>query len=164
MKQILTDAGWTLGGQFFVRDNIKKILYLYSGEDDIYDQATGVVAGHTDSIQLAKFLPDMSQTDFLTGIINCFNLYFKIDINNKIVNFETYDTFFNSTDDVDPYDITNLVDNNSGNNNFSYFSNNNPSLVFENAENRNVFGDNEVNRMQVDLAAKPRVDRKKVCE
>ena len=144
MKQILKDAGWTLGGQFFENENVKKIIYVYSGEDDIYDQATGIVAGHVDSIQLAKFLPDMSQTDFLTGIINYFNLYFTIDIGNKIVNFETYNTLFRATDDVDPYDITSMVDGNSSSNEFSYFGSGNPSILFANAENRNVFGDNEV--------------------
>ena len=145
MKQIMTDAGWTLGGQFFEDQNIKKIIYLYSGEDDIYDQATGIESGNpTLSLQLAKFLPEMAQSEFLQGIINYFNLYFTIDTNNKIIKFETYDTLFRATDGVDPYDITHLVDNNSGNNGFSYFSNNNPSLVFANAENRNVFGDNEV--------------------
>jgi len=145
MKQILEDAGWTLGGQFFNRPDIKKIVYLYAGEDDIYDQATGMISGYTSTnLQLAKFLPDMSQSEFLKGIMNMFNLYFKIDTANKIVEFEDYNTYFNSTDDVDPYDITTKIDGTVKNNGFYYADETNPTIKFTEAQNRNVFGDNEV--------------------
>jgi len=148
MEQILEDAGWSLGGQFFLDPNIKKIILLYSGEDDIYDQAiTGntVFQGSSPvNLNISKFLPDMGQADFIKGIMNYFNLYFRIDTNNKIIEFETYDTYFRNTDDIDPYDITSRIDESSSNNSTTYFLNNDPSIVFDKAENRNIFGDNRV--------------------
>lgn len=138
IKQILTDAGWKLGGQFFNDSNIKKIVYLYAGDDDIYDQATEIVSGSTElNLQIAKFLPDMSQSEFLQSIINCFNLYFKVDVNNKVLELETYNTYFNN---VNPYDISQKVDLNTLN--IGYIQNSNPSIVFNKAENQNLFGDN----------------------
>ena len=146
VEQILQDAGWTLGGQFFNQDNIKKIILLYNGEDDPYDKAianTTEFSGSTpENLQMAKFLPDMSQADFIKGIINMFNLYFIIDTNNRILQFETYNTFFRNTDDVDPYDITDKVDEESGV--FGYFENNNPTFTFNPAGNRSIFGDSRV--------------------
>lgn len=148
IEQILEDAGWNLGGQFFNDSNIKKILYIYNGENDIYDQA---LSGKTEAsgsdpfpLQLARFLPDISQSEFLKGVMNMFNLYFRIDVNNKILELETYDTYFRNTDDVDPYDITPLVDGLSNNNQFSYFLANNPSIVFKKSGNQNVLGVNQI--------------------
>jgi len=145
VEQILEDAGWRLGGQFFNDANIKKIILLYSGEDDIYDQAISgedIYTGTTENLQIARFLPDMGQAEFLKAIINCFNLYFRIDINNKIVEFETYETYFKNTDDVDPYDITYKINEDSGS--FTYLTTNNPTITFEKALNRNIFGDNMI--------------------
>lgn len=146
VEQIMEDAGWTLGGQFFNQDNIKKIILLYNGEDDPYDKAianTTTYSGSTPvDLQIAKFLPEMSQADFLKGIINMFNLYFKIDVNNKIIEFETYNTYFRNTDEIDPYDITDKVKEDSGV--FGYFESNNPTIAFKKSGNRNVFGDNRV--------------------
>ena len=45
MEQIFTDAGWTIGGQWINDSNIKKIVMLYAGDSDVYDQATGEVSG-----------------------------------------------------------------------------------------------------------------------
>lgn len=147
VKQIMEDAGWTLGGQFFNQDNIKKIIVLYNGEDDPYDKAIAnatIFSGSTPvELQVAKFLPDMSQADFLKGIINMFNLYFRIDTNNKIIEFETYNTYFRNTDEVDPYDITDKIDF-GADNVIGYFENNNPTISFKGSGNRNVFGDNRV--------------------
>jgi len=148
IEQILEDAGWKLGGQFFNNANIKRIILLYSGEDDIYDQAiTGSTVFQGSSavtLNMAKFLPDMGQADFLKGIMNYFNLYFRIDISNKILELETYDTYFRYTDLIRPYDITSKIDQSSSNNSTTYFLNNNPSILFDKAENRNIFGDNRV--------------------
>lgn len=62
MEQIFIDAGWTLGGQFWNNEDVKKIVMLYAGEQDVYDQATGVESG-TGAVQLkpAKMLPKMKQ-------------------------------------------------------------------------------------------------------
>lgn len=139
VKQILADAGWKLGGQFFESDTMKKIIYLYAGDDDIYDQATGVESGSSAlTLQIAKFLPDDSQSDFLKDVINMFNLYMKVDITNKVVSFETYNTLFG--DKFNPYDITNKI--NISTLSMVYEQNNNPSIEFEKAQNQNVVGDN----------------------
>ena len=157
VEQILEDAGWKLGGQFFNRPDIKKILLLYNGEDDIYDMAiTGgtVFQGSSPvTLHIEKFLPDMGQSEFLKGIINMFNLYFRIDTGNKIIEFETYDTYFRDTDDVDPYDITSKIINDSSNNSTTYFLNNNPSILFKKAGNQNIFGDNKVMSQASDNAS-----------
>lgn len=141
MEQIFKDAGWTLGGQFWNDANIKKIVMLYSGEQDIYDQATGEVSGSgTVSIKPAKLLPEMKQSDFIKGIVNTFNLYFTIDIQNKIIKFEPYNTFFG--DLYNPYDITDKVFFQDVD--FVYEEKNNPSILFSEAGNRKILGDNTV--------------------
>ena len=139
MEQIFTDAGWSIGGQWINDDNIKKIVMLYAGDNDIYDQATGEVSG-SDSVTLepSGLLPDMEQDKFLNGIINMFNLYFKIDIDNKIIKFETYKTLF--TDTFNPYNITDKVFKETVR--MSYNQNNNPAITFNGAENEMVMGDN----------------------
>lgn len=143
VKQIMIDAGWKLGGQFFNGDNVKKIVLTYAGDEDIYDQATGIYSGNTSlGLQLSKFLPDMSQAEFLKGVINYFNLYFKIDINNKIIELEPYDVFFNNADNIDSYDITQKI--NLDTVEFSYIQNNNPTIKFKPANNQKTFGDNRV--------------------
>ncbi len=141
VKQIVKDAGWQLGGQFWNDKNIKKIVLTYAGDEDIFDQATGRVSGSTAlTLQIAKFLPDMNQADFLKNICNIFNLYIKVDVANKIVDFETYDVLFGDT--FDAYDITNKVDKNTVE--FRYEQNNDPSIIFEPANNQNIMGDNYV--------------------
>lgn len=150
VKQILEDAGWSLGGQFFNQENIKKIILMFNGTDDPYDKAitnrTEAEIAYSGStpveLQLARFLPEMSQADFLKGVINLFNLYFRIDTNNKIIEFETYNTFFRNTDDVDPYDITNKIKINTID--VGYLEINNPSITFKKSGNRSIFGDSKV--------------------
>ena len=148
VEQILDDAGWKLGGQFFNDPDIKRILLLYNGEDDIYDKAisnTEIFSGSTPvDLHLEQFLPDISQSEFLLGVMNMFNLYFIIDIQNKEIRFETYDTLFRYTDEVDPYDITKKIDLGSSLYGFSYFMSNNPTIKFKPSGNREVFGDNRV--------------------
>jgi len=142
VEQILTDAGWKLGGQFFNNKDVKRIVLTYAGDEDIYDQATEQVSGSTElNLQIAKFLPDTNQAQFLKDIINYFNLYFKIDVNNKIVEFETYDTYFNNTT-VNPYDITNnvLLDTVETN----YIPINNPTIKFDKPNNGKIMGDNYI--------------------
>jgi hypothetical protein len=141
VKQILSDAGWQLGGQFFRNKSLKKIVLTYAGDEDIYDQATGIVSGTTAlTLQIAKFLPDNNQADFLKDVCNLFNLYVKVDISNKIITFETGNVLFG--DSFDPYDITNKIDKSTVE--FNYNEKNNPSILFEMANNQNIMGDNFV--------------------
>ncbi len=135
VKQILEDAGYSLGGQFFQQDNIKKIILLYAGEDDIYDKATGVVSGSTElNLQIGRFLPDLRQSDFLQSVINMFNLYMIVDGN--IIKFETYKNLFGDTSNA--YDLTNKIDEKTIE--FEYMQYN-PSITFEDSNNKEVMGD-----------------------
>jgi hypothetical protein len=141
VKQILSDAGWQLGGQFFNNKDLKRIIYTYAGDEDIYDQATEQISGSTDvNLQIAKFLPEDNQGDFLKNVCNMFNLYIKVDVANKICTFETYNVLFG--DNYDPYDITQKIDKKTME--FSYNLKNNPSIKFEKANNQNIMGDNYV--------------------
>ena len=109
IEQILEDAGWTLGGSFFDKEDIKRIIIPYVGDNDIYDDSTYCsdgsdlnIAGQCDTgtlmLRTANFLPEMGQQEFLQAVINAFNLYFDINVEQKIIRFETYnDLFLNKT-------------------------------------------------------------------
>jgi len=162
VKQILKDAGWQLGGQFFNNKDIKRIIYTYAGDEDIYDQATGRMSdltGYTETgtitggtsgftLQMGKFLPEDNQGDFLKSVCNMFNLYIKVDVSNKIASFETYNTLFG--DNYDPYDITEKIDKKTIE--IYYNQKNNPSIKFEKSNNQNIMGDNYVMAGQNDNA------------
>lgn len=146
-EAMLRDAGWTLGGQFFKRPEIAKIMIMYAGDNDIYDQAIGcpedtldACTGVTNNLWLPTFLPDIKQTDFLKGLMNMFNLYFTVDTQNRIINFETWSTLFEAT--IDPYDITDKVFLDTVN--FKRIDNYDPTIRFEDQENMRVLGDNKV--------------------
>lgn len=141
LEAILQDAGWTLDGSFFKRSEVKKIVMLYSGDNDVYDRATEQVSGSTAvNVDLAKFMPDMDQTEFISGLINTFNLYFTIDTVQKIIKFETWTTLFN--DKFDPYDITNKVFGDTVK--LSRIDNFDPSILFQDVDNKRVLGDGKV--------------------
>lgn len=145
LKQILSDAGWKLGGQFFDNKDIKRIILCGGYDDDCYDQAIfgkqGTWSGSTDlALNVAKFLPEMSQAEFLQNVINLFNLYVKVDVTNKIVDFQTYNTLFG--DSYNPYDITSKVKLDTLN--FYYEQNNDPTMSFGDCDNVNIMGDNYV--------------------
>lgn len=151
VNQIFADAGWSLGGQFFRQPDVLKQVLLYAGDDDNwdravaaseqwYDEAGGILStsGLTTPLFPAKLLPDMSQVDFLNGILNMYNLYPIVDIQNKSIKLETYTTLFG--DAFNPYDITSKVKKETAN--FVRIENNNPSIYFAEAENQRVMGDN----------------------
>ena len=150
LNAIFEDTGWSLGGSFFERDEIKKIIMLYTGDNDIYDKAIGCPddklsectggTGQTSNLVIKTFLPDMKQSDFISGLINLFNLYPIIDINNKNIKFETWYNLFQDT--YNPYDITNKVIGDTVK--FSRIDNYDPSILFEDNENMKVLGDNKV--------------------
>ena len=155
MQAIMDDLGWTLGGSFFEREEIKKILMLYTGDNDTYDRAIGCpdsmltqCSGISDNLVIKTFLPDMAQTDFISGLMNMFNLYFTLDLDNKIIKFETYDNMFG--DSYNPYDITNKVFSDTAK--FSRIDNYDPSILFEDVDNQRVLGDNKVMIDSEDLA------------
>lgn len=138
VKQILEDAGYSLGGQFFEQENIKKIIYVYAGEDDIYDKATGVVSGSTAlDLQIGRFLPDLRQSDFLQSVMNMFNLYMIVD--GDLVRFETYKNLFG--DVSNPYDITDKIDEKTIELEYMPY---NPSITYEDSNNKEVLGDSNI--------------------
>jgi len=153
MNQIFTDAGWSIGGQFWNQDNIKKIVMLYSGDDDLfdraiaasstaYDDAGGVLStsGLTTPLYPAKLLPDMLQSDFINGVMNMFCLYPVVDVSNKIIKFSPFTEIFGNT--FNPYDITKKVKLETVR--FSYMENNNPTIRFQENENLRIMGDNTI--------------------
>lgn len=163
LEGILEDAGWSLGGSFFQRDDIQKIIMLFTGDNDIYDTAigcpeegisldacTGTTGGTntSDDLWIATFLPDIDQSEFISGLLNMFNLYFTIDVDQKIIKFETWDVLF--SDKYDPYDITDKVFRDSLT--FSRIDNYDPTIEFEDAENMRVLGDNKVMVSDEDIA------------
>ena len=95
--------------------------------------------GQTLNLNTTKFLPDMTQVDFLSNLINMFNLYMTIDVNNKTINFETYDTMFMNK--VSPYDITDKVM--SDTISIEKLVNSDSSIEFKASDNMKVLGDNQ---------------------
>jgi hypothetical protein len=106
VKAILQDAGWSLGGSFFEREDIKKIIIPFVGNGS--DYLAAITSGTTATLNINKTLPDVDQTSFLKSVVNAFNLYFDIDVSNKVLKFETYNTLFSSN--VDAYDLTDKLD------------------------------------------------------
>ena len=151
LEGLLEDAGWTLGGSFFEREEIKRIIMLYTGDNDVYDRAagcseetldqcTGTTSPTVENLLLTSFLPDLSQTEFIKGLMNTFNLYFTLDIDNRIIKFETWNTLF--SDKYNPYDITNKVRKETVT--FSRIDNFDPTIKFQSNDNQRVLGDNKV--------------------
>ena len=146
IQQIFIDAGWTINGSFFNNDNIKKIICPYIGDTGIYDRAG--ISGHTSSfsspskiLQPGLFLPsDVTQIDFINAVINTFNLYFTIDVQNKIINFEEWNTFFGNN--YNPYDMTNRIKRETMK--LQKADNVNPSISFTASGNQLILGDNNV--------------------
>ena len=151
INQIFKDAGWSLSGQFWNNDNIKKIVQCFAGGDDIYDRAIAASAsaydeaggilstsGLTTPLYPARLLPDMEQTEWLNGIMNFFCLYPIVDVENKSIKLETYKTLFG--DAFNPYDITKKVKKDTAK--FVFNENNNPTIYFQDAENFKIMGDN----------------------
>jgi hypothetical protein len=151
LDQIFKDAGWSYSGQFFNNENIKRIVMLYAGDDDLYDRAVtasaadydesgGIISTSGKTVQLkpAKLCCDMSQSDFLNGIMNMFNLYPVVDVGRKNIKFSPYTEIFGDT--FNPYDITNKVMKETVK--FSYLENNDPNITFQTPDNFRIMGDN----------------------
>jgi len=156
LEGLLEYAGWSLSGSFWDTPEAKKIIMTYAGENDVYDSSTlwkntstgeyiaptgdtlTPPSGYVVAINTNEFLPDMEALDFLKSIINMFNMYFFIDINNRIISMENYDTVFGHN--VAPYDLNNKIDYDTIS--ISTVESDNFSIVFEEPENKNHLGDN----------------------
>lgn len=155
MKLALESAGWSLSGSFWETPEAKQIIMLYTGENDVYDSArlwknisTGeykiptssgdAPSGYQTALDTSKFLPDMEVLDFISGVINMFNLFLKIDVDNKILTFDTYDTVFMNK--INPYNIDDKIDLETVE--VSKIEDYDPSILFEEPENLNHLGDN----------------------
>lgn len=147
VEYMLEDVGWSMGGSFWEDRSIKKIIVPYVGDTDVYDRAVFCsdgtpISAHTcigGSMYLdtAKFMPDMDCLDFLENIIKLFNLYMTFDINQKTVTFESYDVMFGSR--VAPYNIDNKIITKPVKSRVEDY---NPSLKFNDVDNKRVLGDN----------------------
>jgi hypothetical protein len=136
-EKIFTSVGWTVSGTFLNLDWLKRIIILYTGDNDQYDNSVYYDNG-VRKLRLGNFLPNMDCTEFINNIINMFNLYFEIDYRNKTIVFETYDTLFNmhSTN----IDITNVT--NIDSIKVVKPTNANPTFNYEDCPNMQLFGDN----------------------
>ena len=73
--------------------------WKYKAGTEFYSNVTQVEYSEGDTIEITNALPtDISQSDFLTSIIKCFNLYVMPDpIDDKKLIIEPRDDFYNST-------------------------------------------------------------------
>lgn len=106
VEGVLAQVGWSLSGSFWEDPDIKRIIMLYTGDNDIYDSARYVEGGVT-YLDTNLFLPKYKAKTFIKDIVNMFNLYLRVDVGNKIIAMETYDVMFASK--IDAYDITNKI-------------------------------------------------------
>ena len=106
VKGIISDAGWTLAGNFFERPEIKKQIIPFCGKQESY--ASAIITGSTNYLNLNLLLPSVNQIDFLKGVINFYDLYFSVNTVSKTIIFETYTQLFG--DSLNPHDITSKVD------------------------------------------------------
>ena len=153
INQIFADAGWSVGGQIFNDDNFKRVVMLYSGDNDLYDRAIaasqdeydaagGIIStnGLSTPLSPSKLAPDMEQSEFLNGVMRMWGLYPIVNIQEKSIKFLTYREL--QGDSFNAYNITSKVFKETAN--FVYVENNNPSILFNDAENFRVNGDNTI--------------------
>ena len=142
MEYMLREIGWTMGGSFWEDNNIQKIIVPYVGDNPwdsaVYCEEGGSISGCSNvMLNTARFMPDMEALDFLESVVKLFNLYLLIDVNNKIVTFESYDIMFGNR--VAPYNINNKVIEKPV---ISKVDDNNPSILFDEIDNQRILGDN----------------------
>ena len=148
MEKMLDNIGWSMGGSFWDNENVKKIIIPFVGKNDIYDQAQyctggeevsgGTCSGSTLMLDTAKFLPKYDCKKFLKDVINSFNLYYTINIDQKIISFETYDIMFGSK--TSPYDVTDKLL--SDTIQIDGIEDYDPSISFGEPLNDDIMGDN----------------------
>lgn len=106
LEGCVNTVGWQIGGSWMQREEVKMIICPYVGESDIYDRAG--VTGSTPTLRPELFLPeDMKIIEFLSAVINAFNLYFIIDAENKSIILEDWQTMFGTQEN--PYNIDALI-------------------------------------------------------
>jgi hypothetical protein len=134
LKKIFDDAGWSLGGSWKDRPEIKKIIIPFAGAK--YDLKQVFVSGSTYSVDFNIALPKIKCIDFFKNIVNAFNLYFKIDVDSKTLILEPYDIMFANTANV--YVIDKKIDQKTITKTkvFDYDS----QIVFKEDGNNKIFG------------------------
>lgn len=136
VENLFKRIGWSFGGSFFQRPELKRIIIPFTGKPEDYQSAITGTTGNF-KLNLNKMLPDTAMSDFLKSIINLFNLYFTIEPESKKINFETYDVLFTKNN---PYSITNKID-------FKTISisqpNANVGINFTEDNNNNLVGGND---------------------
>ena len=137
-------VGWQIGGSWIQRDEIKHIIIPYVGETDVYDRC--LVTGTTAMLRPELFLADgVKMIEFISGVINTFNLYFVVDAENKSITFESWNTNFNTEEN--PYVLDKLI--NASTVAITKPDGANPSIKFKDIKTSNdegefILGDNKV--------------------
>jgi hypothetical protein len=106
LEKIFEDAGWSLGGTWKENEDVRKIIIPFAGDSNkttFSFVSTGIL-----DYDFNPNLPNIKCVDFFKNVINIFNLYFQIDVLNKNIILETYDTMFGNVNN--PYDVTNKID------------------------------------------------------
>jgi len=137
LEKLLEHVGWSLSGSFWETESVKKILLMFSGEEDLYDAAR-YTSGGTTYLDPNVFIPKYKAKKFLSDVINTFNLFLFVDLNNKILSMETYDTVFGSR--IAALDLNNKILEDSVEN--IQIENPDPSIEFTEPDNTGILGDN----------------------
>lgn len=149
VEQVFIDAGFRVSSPLFDDRNFQRMVMLYTGDDDVYDRATGQVSGSTATyLNPAIFLPDIDQEEFIKGFFNMFNCYFKLDVGQKMIYIDTWNNLFG--DVYNPYDMTNKIFADSVV--FSFQENSNPSIMFAEIDNFKTMADSFISTGHTDNA------------
>lgn len=160
LEGCVNTVGWQLGGSWIQKPENKMIICPFVGDSDIYDRAlvTGTTGVTLPTLRPELFLPEgMKIMEFISSIINTFNLYFKIIPENKTIVLEDWNTMFYTQEN--PYLLDNLIDSKSIK--WEKPDNANPSIQFKDMKKNNddvskgefIMGDNMVLSNNSDSAA-----------
>jgi hypothetical protein len=140
-----SQVGWQIGGSWIQQEEVKKIILPAVGPTDIYDRC--LVTGSTAVLRPQLFLAEgVKIIDFISSVLNAFNLYFVIDAENKQCVIEPWHNLFLSQEN--PYDLTNII--NASTIKIEKPDNANPSVQFKDMKKPDdekgefILGDNMV--------------------
>jgi hypothetical protein len=149
LEQVFIDAGFRVSSPLFDDKNFQRMVLIYTGQDDVYDKATGQVSGSTATyLNPAIFLPDIDQEEFVKGFFSMFNCYFKLDVGQKMIYIDTWDNLFG--DVYNPYNMTNKIFKDTVV--FSFQENSNPSIMFSEIDNFKTMCDSFISTGHTDNA------------
>ena len=164
MEFMLAEVGWTMAGSFWEDANIQRIIVPYIGDGSVWDRAiycddggamTGSTCTGTLMLDTAKFMPNVDCLEFFQDVIKMFNLYMIIDVQNQIIQFETYDVMFGHK--IAPININKKV---IGDVSMARVDDYNPNIRFSDVDNERILGDNRYIAFTGESALDTVTDRK----